>query len=156
MNKRHSILFATMAVLAGMPLLLPLISPWTRVNCRDVEIDVNSGRKRISRYLYGVAVSREISETPLSSAALVPDSPEHWVLVSRFGPYGGHSPHYVYHSATAQIKRLAMIWDLYDVDPSTRQSTGKGLLREWLDTGSDSSADDYLKRIWEEAKARDL
>ena len=152
-NKRYSIVFAGMAVLVGLPLLLPLIQPWTFINCRDVEIDVNSGRKRISRYLYGITVGREISETSLSSEVSDPGSPDHWVLVSRFGPYGGHSPHYVYHSAIAQIKQLAAIWDIYDLDAHYRQTTGRGLLREWQTTGSDASADSYLRRISEEAKA---
>jgi hypothetical protein len=153
MNKRSSFIFATIALLAGVPILLPLFAPWSPVNCRDVEIDLNSGKKRISRYFYGIPVRRQIVETRLSSEVSGVESTERWVLVSRFGPYVNHSPHYVYHSAAAQVRMLELIWEAYELDAPARQSTGKGLLREWQTTGSDSSAEGYLRRVFEEAKA---
>ncbi|MCW1887164.1 hypothetical protein OKA04_20665 [Luteolibacter flavescens] len=152
MSKRQVILLVGILAVAGAPFLLPFFMPWSSVNCRDVEIDVNSGKKRESRYLYGIRVGREVSGTLLSAEVADEGKPERWVMVNRFGPYLGHSPHYLFHSALHQVQQLALIWDIGDFDAAGRQSSGRGLLREWQATGSDASADGYLRRLFESTR----
>jgi len=76
----------------------------------------------------------------------------HWNHVNSFGPYTRHSPHYIHHSALAQIRNLEMIWDMFEIDAAERKVTAKGLLREWQIAGTDSSADAYLQEIMKTAE----
>ncbi len=137
------------------PFVVPLFSPWSRINCQEFEIDLVSGRKRVSRFFYGIPVRREIEDTQLSLAIRLAEESHQkarWEPVSTFGPYVHHSPHYVYHSATGQIRQLGMIWDFFEFDSAQRQATGMGLLHEWRSTGSDRTARAYLARVDKDAE----
>ena len=101
-----------LVALLGAPFIVPLFSPWSRVNCREFELDLVSGQQRGPRYLYGIPVHRELRATAASDAlgADVSDVDEaQWVRTSTFGPFTRHSPHYVYHSASYLVKRLELV-----------------------------------------------
>lgn len=155
MHARRRFLIAAAAVLACAPFVVPIFSPWSRINCREYEIDILSGRKRISRYLYGIPVQRRIEHTIISlqlPMLVSPGRTPRWQPVNTFGPYVRHSPHYIYHSATFQIRELGLIWDYHEFDTARRQSSARALLHEWQTTGSDTSADSYLIRLANEAE----
>ena len=137
------------------PIVAPIFSPWSRINCREQEIDVLSGLRQDTRFIYWLPVSQKVSGTSLSKALSVNESEardRRWNHVNSFGPYTRHSPHYIYHSAFSQIRNLEMIWDMFEVDAAERAATAKGLLREWQTTGTDSSADAYLQEIMKTAE----
>ena len=75
-----------------------------------------------------------------------------WNHVNSFGPYTRHSPHYIYHSALHQVRQLELIWDMYEIEPAEREASARGLLREWQNAGTDSSADAYLHEIMKTAE----
>ena len=57
-----------LVALLGAPFIVPLFSPWSRVNCREFELDLVSGQQRVPRYLYGIPVHRELRATAASDA----------------------------------------------------------------------------------------
>ena len=136
------------AVLFGAPFVVPMFSLWSRINCREQEVDVLSGLRRDTRYIYWVPVSREVTDTPLSVARsnMPPMMIEpQWETVNTFGPYTPHSPHYIYHSAFSQIGKLQLLWTEFEFDVVKRRDSAQGLLGEWQTIHSDSSADDYIQ-----------
>ena len=155
MKTSTRIISIALPVLIIAPFVVPVFSPWSRINCREYEIDLTYGQQRISRYLYGIPIQRRIEDTIITLQHPIPEHDRHaprWEPVSTFGPYVHHSPHYIYHSATSQINDLALIWDYYEFDPAKRQSSARALLQEWQTTGSANSATHYLHRLAEEAE----
>ena len=141
-----------LAALLAAPFIVPLFSPWSRINCREFELDLVSGRERVTRYLYGVPVQRELRDTAASDAlgAAVSDLDEaQWVNTNTFGPFTRHSPHYIYHSASHQVKMLELIWDEFGYDAEGRRETAHELLSRFRSTGSDSVGDDYIQELTE-------
>ena len=67
----------------GLPLLSPYLWPWSELNCRQLELDVNSGRVRQTRHFWFVPVMKKVEETALSRAAAMPRSMPRWVLVNK-------------------------------------------------------------------------
>jgi hypothetical protein len=131
------------------PFVVPLFSLWSCINCREQEIDVLSGLRRDTRYIYWIPISRKISGTAISKELSVDQSTKRshqWEQVNTLGPYTRHSPHYIYHAALTQIAVLQLIWDEWEIGVTARQASAQGLLREWQTSGSDSSADDYLQK----------
>lgn len=150
MRLRFYIVILGIVCLLLAPLVVPIFSSWSRINCREQEIDVLSGLRQDTRFIYWIPVSRKVSSTSLSKALSVNESEtreRHWNHVNSFGPYTHHSPHYIYHSAFSQIKNLEIIWNMFEIDAAEREVTAKGLLHEWQITGTDSSADAYLQEV---------
>ena len=141
-------LLALLGIVFLAPFVVPVFSSWSRINCREQEVDVLSGRRRDTRYIYWVPVSREVTNTPLSealSSEFLKTALPRWEPVNSFGPYNRHSPHYIYHEAFSQIRELQLIWTEFEFDAPKRRESAQGLLREWQTAGGDSSADDYLR-----------
>jgi hypothetical protein len=117
MRLRFHFLILGMISLLLAPFVVPVFSLWSRINCREQEIDVLSGLRRDTRYIYWIPIDRKVSET-LISKALSADDPaknsHRWEPVNTFGPYTRHSPHYIYHAAISQIRKLHLIWAEYD------------------------------------------
>ena len=142
------VLFAVMLVcgwligLGGWPLIT-----WSPLNCRHEEIDINSGRIRAQRFLAGVCVSEQVTESPvsleMSDAAVRPD----WRRVNTFSPLVGHSPHYSFHSAIHQTRKLQIIWELSDFSPDERRESCHEILKQWQAGRSDASAEEYLATL---------
>ena len=147
MKTRFLLILLGIVVFLSAPFVVTMFSPWSRINCRQQEVDVLSGLRRDTRYIYWVPVSRNVTNTHLSDA-LSGEAPTtnvpRWEFVNAFGPYTRHSPHYIYHAAFNQIWQLQLIWTEFEFDAVKRRESAQGLLREWQTTGTDSSADDYL------------
>ena len=150
MKRRRKVIGLALMAFLGVPFIVPLFSPWSRINCREFELDLVSGQQRVTRYLYGIPVHRELRETAASDAlgAEVSDVDEaQWVRTSTFGPFTRHSPHYVYHSASHQVKMLELVWDEFGYDADGRRETAQELLSRFRSTGSDSVGDDYIQEL---------
>jgi len=149
MKTRILLILLGFAVLLGAPFVVPMFSLWSRINCREQEVDVLSGLRRDTRYIYWVPVSRKVTDTPLSAARSNVSSTTiepQWESVNTFGPYTRHSPHYIYHAAFSQIGQLELLWTEFEFDVVKRRDSAQGLLREWQTTHSDSSADAYIQQ----------
>jgi hypothetical protein len=161
MRLRFHLLVLGLISLLLAPFVVPVFSLWSRINCREQEVDVLSGLRRDTRYIYWIRIDRKISETSISKALSVDASAKNshrWEPVNTFGPYTRHSPHYSYHAAFSQIWQLQLIWDEYESGVVQRQGSAQGLLREWQNSGTDSTADDYLQeqtKIAEKASESD-
>ena len=148
MKKRLLLILLGIAVLLGAPFVVPIFSLWSRINCRDQEVDVLSGLRKDTRYIYWIPVSREIVDTPISAARPNVSSTmiePQWESVNTFGPYARHSPHYIYHGAFSQIRQLEMLWLEFEFDVAKRRDSAQGLLREWQTTHSDYSVNAYIQ-----------
>jgi hypothetical protein len=149
MKTRLLLIFLGFAVLLGAPFAVPMFSLWSRINCREQEVDVHSGLRRDTRYIYWIPVSRKVTDTPLSAARSNVSSTRiepQWESVNTFGPYTRHSPHYIYHAAFSQIRQLELLWTEFEFDVVKRRDSARGLRREWQTTHSDSSADAYIQQ----------
>ena len=154
--RRTGIRIALAAILAA-PFIVPLFSPWSRINCREFELDLISGRERVTRYFYGIPVDRELTDTAASYALGVSASyldEAQWVRTNTFGPFTRHSPHHVYHAASHQVKMLELVWEEFGYDAAKKRETAKELLNLLRSTGSDAIGDDFVRgltRIGEQA-----
>ena len=148
MRFRFHIVILGIVCLLLAPFVVPFFSLSSCINCREQEVDVLSGLRRDTRYIFWIPISREISGTSVSKALSIDEStknPAHWESVNSFGPYTQHSPHYIYHAAFSQISQLQLIWDKFQIGVAQRQAGAQGLLRKWQSSGSDSTADAYLQ-----------
>lgn len=151
-NLRFRILKLGMIALLLAPFIIPLFLPWSRINCREQEVDILTGLTKHTRYLYWIPITSNVRNSPVSDAIFKSPPANHtpqWKSANTFGPYTQHSPHYIYHSAISQMRNLQLIWEMYEFDPEKRKESALGLLHEWQKTGNDSSADDYLQKLME-------
>ena len=149
MTRTRTITVIGVAVLLGAPFAVPIFSPWSGINCRQYEIDIVSGQRRVSHFIYWIPIHRSISDTVVSTTLGEPPvriDPQ-WRRTSTFGPFVNNSPHYVFHSAYHQTKMLELIWDEFVFDHSARRESAQELLSRWSSSNSDSSGDDYLSEL---------
>src|SRR5262245_32956245 len=143
-----TLIFLTIAV--ATCIILPIFMPWTKLNCTDQELDINSGRLRFSQYVLFCRVSQRIEDSPLSSA-LPPDTfsrgDAEWRHVNRFSPGVHHSPHFAFHSGIFQIRSLADAWEMQRLTPDLRQRTALHVLALWKHEGSDGLASAYINEL---------
>ncbi len=126
--------------------------PGSRVWCRCVEVDVATGRLRQSSCFFGFTTDERVLDSfvtrvlgPERVAAATPQ----WQTVSVFAPGRDYSPHYVYHSASGQIKMLESICR-EECPEDARLRAVEGLLECWRE-GSDGMANVYLYALMEKA-----
>ena len=123
---------------------------WSPINCWHYEVDINSGRIRYTRFLIFQKVREEISDSELTRVLRPTDlndrEPE-WHRVLTLSPGVGHSPHYRYHSAIAQINELALFWRLWNFTPEARHATATNLLQAWHQSEDDFGAARYLAEL---------
>ena len=106
--------------------------PWSRLYNEKQELDLYSGRARITWHRLYLQTGQEIRETPLSESLGSGGehaSDEKWVTVNVFGFGGGISPHFAYHGALADIDTLAKYWEMYNFDEAARAKTARQLLK---------------------------
>ena len=156
MKKRigKTILLA-MVLFVGIAYAVPMFSPWSRINCEEQEIDINSGRMRTTRYFYWIPILRQVGDTGLSRQlgnSIPINQDAQWHRVIACGPFTSHSPHYAFHSAFYQARMLELIWDEYEIAPIKRMESARELLKQWQLNGSDRGGNSYLSKITEEAK----
>jgi len=126
--------------------------PWTEFDCRHEEVDITTGRIRLTRYLLYRKVSERVEESALSkvlSADMVATAKPEWHKVYTFSPGPQISPHYIFHSAIYQIRDLAWIWEWYDLPEELRKQTARHVLALWQYSGSDWLAGQYVCGLYD-------
>ena len=140
------------ACLLAVPFLLSLVGllPWSPINCWHYEVDIHSGRIRYTRYFAFVPISQRIDESTLSRA-LQPedlrDSHPDWRRALTLSPGVRNSPHYIFHSAIAQIRELEVVWQAGEFTVAAQRSSAKRVLELWQEGQSDDAAKPYLCAI---------
>jgi hypothetical protein len=140
------------ACLLTVPFLLSLVGllPWSPINCWHYEVDIHSGQIRYTRYLAFIPITQRIEDSALSRA-LRPEDLRYplpdWRRALTFSPGVRNSPHYIFHSAIAQIRELEIIWQAGDFTPAARRSSAKRVLELWQEGQSDDAAKPYLRAI---------
>jgi len=144
------------AVLVGIPLAaigVYYFSGWSRVNCWTREIDINTGQTRYTRYWFWIVTKQEISPTWMSELLNVPDenTTPNWHPVVTLSPGRGHSPHYLFHGAIADLNTAQKIFELYDVPRDRRLALAQAVRDSWKRTGRDSEAGELITQLFDEA-----
>ncbi len=154
-KKRHKVFIRAAIILLIAALaesfVLPLFLPWSEWNCRHQEIDLSSGRKRFTHYRFHLKISERVEETEISQALpphLLRNNEPDWKKVNTFSPGSHHSPHYIYHSAYAQLRNLTDWWEMSEVPSIIKAKTAQDLLAIWKYSGSDDLAKDYLRGLY--------
>ncbi len=152
---------AAVALVAALALLFVLPRFWfscSRLNNKEIEMDLNSGRVRHTKHFLFAQSSRRVSETAVSSVLPAKDRlpGEEWVTICDFAGGSGVSPHFVYHSALAQVNMLQRCWNASDVTHAARAKTAGQLLYVLREGGQDSPANRYLDLLWKECSKLEL
>jgi hypothetical protein len=134
--------FLRLLLVAGAtpPVLLTLslfgFFPWSDLNCRRSEIDINSGRIRHTRYLFWRPFTRSVEDSVLTRAL----SPED--LAGRPADW---------HTVVTQIREMEMCWEIGKMTPAARREMGRRVVRLWREAGSYFPAGEYIQTAWEKA-----
>ncbi len=56
MKRRWSLIVIAVLVLLGMPLIVTIFSPWSRIHCRVFELDLVSGQQRVTCFGFAKVV----------------------------------------------------------------------------------------------------
>ncbi len=121
--------------------------PWSPINCTHHDVDIHSGRVRLTRYIFWLRVHESVEDSALTKALRPEDyaaTTPKWHHAVTLSPGLGHSPHYAYHSAIAQIRELELAWSLAEFTPAARRASSKRILQLWQQTGGDDGAKPYL------------
>jgi hypothetical protein len=131
-----------------------LIPSWLIFGLQD-DVDIHSGRVRhaclvfcipIVRYSVESSLTRVLPEEELSGA------PPAWRRVMLVSPFVGISPHFAFHGAIAQIRRLESIWEEQGFTPERRRESARLLLRLWQRDETYFGAEHYLTSLKQEVK----
>lgn len=150
-NRRRVLRWAVLSVLAAPVLLFGAsllgFFPWSPINCTHHDVDIHSGRVRLTRYVFWLRVHESFEDSALTKALRPEDyaatKPE-WRHAVTLSPGLGHSPHYTYHSAIAQIRQLELAWSLAEFTPAARRASARRILQLWQRAGGDDGAKPYL------------
>ena len=149
MTKKRLII--TLAIAApAIALALALAFPgWSKLNCWTWEIDINSGDKRYTRYLFWTEISSRIEETWMTAALSEHKQEEReWHRVVTLSPNRRNSPHYSFHGALSDLRSTGQFLDYMDADEETRTQIALGIRKRWKEAGRDDTAGRYLQDIW--------
>ena len=152
MNPKRRIkwVFGTVLLLVVLPFLLSLTGffAWSPINCWQYEVDIHTGRVQYTRYFAFIPVKQGIEESTLSAvlrpedyAELEPD----WRRVNTFSPGVSYSPHYAFHSAQNQIRKLELLWQMGGFTPAARRASARRILQLWQEGQGDDAAETYLR-----------
>ena len=135
-------------VLLSAPFVVPLFHPWSTINCKRQEIDILTGLRRDTRFLYGVPISRKFQTTVLApEIAATSIQNARWKVVNTFDLYTKHSPHHAYHSAFSQMHTLGLIWEDKSFDAARRKDSASALLHAWQASYNDNIAERYIRKL---------
>ena len=146
----HKQSFAVSAGLIGLLVVaISGIFPWSRLNCWEVEVDINSGDRRDTRYLLFVPYYVDVQPTWLSQHRKEPRErlEPSWQKVTTLSPGTHHSPHYRYHSAAVQLATLQTIEEVGGFATEDRSEVASHILKLWQD-GKCRTARHYIDGIF--------
>ena len=134
-------------VLGAAVLIVPMFIPWTPINCAYQDVDIRTGKTRSSWYLAFCKVYERVDESALSRALpreMVEGVKPQWERVNTMSPGLGHSPHHRFHGAISQIRSLELLWQVAELDESTKQKIASHVLAIWQFDGSYLRAGHYI------------
>lgn len=151
-SKRMVWILGTMFALLALPFLLSLMGllPWSPINCWHHDVDIHSGRIRYTRYFVYLPVVKRVEESPLSRALAeggVSNGTPDWRRVMTLSPGVHNSPHYLFHSAMAQMRELETLWQMGGFAHEARRSSARQVLQLWQKGQSDAAAQPYLHEV---------
>ena len=151
MKKKWIVLIAVTAILFFAPLAMPIIFPWTGINCRHQDINIKTGRVRNTRSLWYITILEKVEDTVLSEAMKgnivdVADI-KPWHRVNTFSPYLNYSPHYIFHSALSQVNQIKQFAPIAKLTPKQKQEIAREILLAWQKSGNDQGADKIVSRL---------
>jgi hypothetical protein len=119
-----------------------------RMNAELQEVDLSSGKTRITRFVCYLPISRNEQETVISrSLPWKGAKPSRWVPVNLFAAGNRVSPHYAFHSTINQIERIEAAWSLSNFDTEEKAEFSKRLLQAWQNGGGDFEAQPIVEEI---------
>jgi hypothetical protein len=138
-----------------MPLVMPIIIPWTGINCKHQDINIKTGKVRYTRSLWYITISERVEDTVLSQAIKghivdVADV-KPWHRVNTFSLYWNYSPHYTFHSALCQVSQVKRFGYIAKLTSKQKQEIAKEILTAWQKSGNDQGASEIISRLQEKA-----
>lgn len=112
---------------------------------RHEEIDIRSGRVRLTSFVLFWKTKQQVVESPLSQVipSTTADAPD-WHFANTFEGWSRVSPHYAYHSAIAQTRHLAQLWQMVPFSPEAKHQVATNVLKLWQADGGYWSAERYI------------
>lgn len=148
--------WTVMLVTAALCIVLLMFSgiiAWTPLNSLYQDVDIRTGRMRDTRCLLYYRVNQQIRDSaitlalgPQDLASQVPD----WRRVNTLSPpMTRYSPHHAFHAAIHQISQIEDAWQIATFSSEAKRDTARTLLALWQKAGSDSTAKDYVRSVYE-------
>lgn len=148
-NPRRILRWALLPSLVVLFVSLALFYPGLFYRHID-EVDICSGQLRRSTYFLHIRVSRSTEASALSKAFAMtghgsgqPD----WRMVNTFEGTRRISPHYSFHGAIAQMRRIEMLWQIVPFTVEAQQQVAAKVLALWQAGGSDWDAEQYIHTV---------
>jgi len=144
-------LILPLAFLVFGPIIVPFFAPWSAINCKHEEINIKTGQSRYKRYIWFIKVSERVEDTLISTildgeTVDIADI-EPWHKVNTFSFVFGHSPHYIFHGALAQVRELEIIFELKQPTAEQKREIVETILEFWQSSGHDGGVRDYLGEL---------
>jgi hypothetical protein len=128
-------------------------SGWSKLNCWTHEIHTSTGHTRYTRYWFWRATERRVEPTWISRALALPAPGSDpageaaWRTVHTLSPGTSHSPHYVFHSALADLRMFEQLLRFVRTDAATLRSVAQNTVWLWTQFDDDAQAGNYLSEI---------
>jgi hypothetical protein len=132
-RSRPWVLIGVVVLLIGVLISVSGVFPWSRLNCREEEVDINSGRPRYRHYLLYVCVKDRTGESWVSRALPENKSLADWRPVNTFSPGVHYSPHYAFHSAIHHLRVLEGLDQMVPFEPDAKRKVAQHVIELWHD-----------------------
>lgn len=152
-KRKYVVLFVVAVIVFILARTFIFPPPWSRLNCWEYQIDINSGKEKYCRYFFYIKVKESPIETEFSHvlAVATKDKSPDWHIVSRFSPsVTSHSPHYRFHGASCQSRELESLWHMFPgffFEEKDKKESAEKLLELWQKNGDYYKACDYLNSL---------
>lgn len=157
-KKLWLLILIILAIVILPPLIVPLFVPWSEINCRHVEIDISNGKIRLTRKLWYITISEKVKDSLLSKnlqgESVNAADIDNWHRVNTYSFVENHSPHYIFHSAIAQIKQLEMLYKLKNFSSERKKAIAKSILTAWQKSGNDKTAEAIIEGFFDNVELK--
>jgi hypothetical protein len=137
-------------VFLGAVVLLVLSLLWwlyPNVSRTNYEVDIRSGRIRLTHFFLTRQTSQQIEESPISKLLPPPTTQPDWhyVVTSELG--SNVRAHWNFHGAIAQMSRLETLWLMTRFTDDAKREVARNVLNLWQDSGSYFDAGTYIQTL---------
>jgi hypothetical protein len=131
MNRRQHLTICAILIAGLLVLSASGAFPWSKLNCRNQEIDISSGRIRNTRHLFFCQIAATTEDSWLTRAMGGTNDTPDWRTVNTFSPGFTHSPHYQFHSAIHSIRVLEGTHDFIPIEADAQSLIAASLVHFW-------------------------